>query len=39
MTVLTLVVSSVKNEHSGETNLHTNVLLKTDTYLLFNKVN
>lgn len=32
MTVLTLVVSSVKNEHSGETNLHTNVLLKTGTY-------
>lgn len=35
MPILTLVVSSVKNEHSSETNLHTHVLLKTEIYVIY----
>lgn len=33
--MLILVVSSVKHEHSSETNLHTNVLLKTEIYVIY----
>lgn len=37
--MLILVVSSVKHEHSSETNLHTNVLLISEVYVIYYSTN
>lgn len=37
--MLILVVSSVKHEQSSETNLHTNVLLISEVYVIYYSTN